>query len=146
MDEKDLKAFQLQIGEGIDVEITNSKGESSTFRLEPLESKHFGRFMFVIDNLPKKTDGMSDEEFIALFKTKMSVFEEVAELIKIMVRQTYPDLDAKMLERFTSKNFVTLMNCLFELNSDQGSDAQTKKKLEEFVKSKQNGVNGINKA
>ncbi|MHA1829891.1 MAG: hypothetical protein ACTSX6_14720 [Candidatus Heimdallarchaeaceae archaeon] len=123
--------FRLLCGERKEYKFKKPNGEYVVLEFEPLPASKLGDLWELIA-LSQKIGKDSDTDVVS----KEYVGKAVA-LIKAMIRQTYPEqtLDEDTLDKFVARNYLKLVEILFELNNELGSDQlseDSRKKITEL--------------
>jgi len=106
MNEEDLIKFQKHIGESTEHEIDGDK-----FNFVPLSCEYFGKLQWLsqcVTEISKDNKNYISKDGI------IGTTDLGFELIKVMVKLSYPDLDDTTMDKFIMGNYFTLLNILFD--------------------------------
>jgi hypothetical protein len=138
MTEKDLKVFELHANNEQKITITNKDGIENTFQFKPLPTQHMGKLMYVMERLSdfKNMDVENPDALLEMMSKNEKSFGIIEDLIVIMIRDSYKNLDDDLARRFARSNFLVLLRVLFDMNSEQGSDEKMKNSVQDFIDKK----------
>lgn len=124
MDKSALEKFERNIGKPKVVKI----GEDE-FEFVSLPFENLIEFFGLSEAIEEQSKNKSS-------KLPLEAIKTIMRLEKIMVKESYPELDDKKAEAFVKKYIFALMPVLMELNSPgtDGLDDKQKKALDDFKK------------
>lgn len=103
----------------VDWKIVDADGKEEVFTFKPLPFKHYPKIYKVLGKFQslKVDESLPEEEQGASFMENLDVgtIEELLELEKVMVKNSYPDYDDGKLERFIMGNMFELIEPLVKL-------------------------------
>lgn len=98
-----------------DVEIEHS-GETHTMTLKPLTGQHLGLMYDISSAFSGLDENASEEEFQKAFTGEKA--EKAHKLVYETLKDSYPDVEDKKLDRFATQHMFELFEPIIELNQN----------------------------
>lgn len=161
MDINEISKFEAHIGLGAEMELKNKDGTVDKFFFEPLGVEFLPKVLRMSaaaestkaekDLLEKlKVDLKSRKITQSQFDNQNSEIEHkmgmrllegdnaelMAELVTLMVKQSYPELNEKVRSKFVYMNMLKLYKVFFELNKDMNEEGNKEKSQIEAMKAR----------
>jgi len=123
----------------VDFKITDEDGEEHNFTFKPLPWENFPQAFDTIAKIEtmglfSQKDNMTEEEAAKEFLKAVNkeVLTDLSSICKIMVRNSYPEIDEKVINSFVMGNLFQLVEPLSKVLSRQSKD---KRKANKALKS-----------
>lgn len=151
-DAKDLEQFEEFVGvTKTNIELENSKGQTMVMELEPLESRYFGKIIYVQERMPRPkllnpkeakanpnaARYESEEAMMArLQESDYDVWGQIIELLKLWVTQSYKDIPEPALNKLLLSQTMVFLKEFMRLHNDVDDSTGKETVLKDFVAKK----------
>lgn len=152
-DLNDLEQFEQFVGDvKIKLEIENGKGDVAVMELEPLESRHIGKIVYLQNNIPTpkvknpvevKAGGKpiyeTDEEFQSRLKeSDYDAYGKMFDVLSLWIKQCYPNLPDAPLRKMVMNNAQILLEAFMKQHNDVDEETGKTKEVKDFIAEKRN--------
>ena len=134
----DVEKFKKYIGQPASLELEADDGTKETFELKPLPFEYVSELLMIgkafakipteIDTATGKEKEIPAEKFLEILDE--GTIQRMQKLVKATLKSSYPELPEEIIDGFATRNFLTIVTKIFEINSMGGKTEAVQKRLE----------------
>jgi len=115
---KGIEAMKRHLGKPVKLELKGEDGSVDEIEISPLPLEYFPELWSVLERIIEvkgfDLENIKPEDVVKMLNKE--TIKTLGKLMKVSLKQSYPNADDKLLEGFIVRNYFLLLEKLFEVN------------------------------